>query len=502
VRPDALARSERVIDASNVAPGIEAALPHGVRPRQLRVRTLLVGMVLCATDERPAHLTRVHQALTSLPTPDQERLGVVICINDAPHALTYRQVERTFALVVATLAKEQPDGTPSAQLSAVMDALMEASVPERFAAMTSALAVDWSDHESFSAPPPHKGGTCADDEASWGRRKCDQPGHKDELFFGYEIQAATMVAEEGGPPAPELVRRILMTSCHVDPPGAFVAVLARMKGSGVVIGDVVADSGYAHRVAASWALPLRALGARIVTDLHPHDRGPRGTHAGAVIANGHLYCPATPPALLALGPLARAASADDVATHDKKTAELARYKLSRISADDKDGYHRVTCPAVSGKVRCGLRESSLSLSHDRPEIVDPPALAPPCCSQLTLTVPVSVSAKTAQKHDYPSRAHRYSYARRTAVERTFSTTKDRASTDLTRGWCRVMGLTAISLFAATSYVARNERILDAFRAKEAEDERRLSHGLEPKTRRRRRTTLTDLASVTSGTSTK
>jgi hypothetical protein len=75
---------------------------------------------------------------------------------------------------------------------------------------------------------------------------------------------------------------------------------------------------------------------------------------------------------------------------------------------------------------------------------------------------------------------------RCTVERTFSTTKDRASTDLTRGWCRVMGVTAISLFAATSYVARNERILDSFYAKRAEDERRAAQGLEPKTRRRRR----------------
>jgi hypothetical protein len=492
---DTLARLESILDDSDVAPMIEARLPVGVRARQLSVRTLLLGMVLTAADERPAHLTRVRATLLALPADVRRRLGVDASTAAGEHALTYRQVERTFALVVAALAKEQPDGTPSAHLSRVTDALVEASVPARFAAMSRALAVDGSDHESFSAPPPTKGGACADTEASWGRRKCDQPGRKDELFFGYEIQAATMVKEEAGAPVPELVRRILLTSCHVDPPGAFVAVLTRLRDSGVEIGDVLADSGYAHRVAATWALPLRQLGATLVTDLHPQDRGPQGTHAGAIIANGHLYCPSTPPALLALSPLARTASADDVVTHDARSAELARYKLGRVSTDDEDGYHRVSCPAVTGKVRCALRESSLSRGYDRPEIVDPPALAPTCCSQLTVTVPVTVCAKTAQKHDYPSQAHRFSYARRTAVERTFSTTKDRASTDLTRGWCRMMGLTAISLFAATSYVARNERILDAFAAKLAEDERRAASGLEPKTRRRRRTSLNDLVSV-------
>ena len=109
-----------------------------------------------------------------------------------------------------------------------------------------------------------------------------------------------------------------------------------------------------------------------------------------------------------------------------------------------------------------------------------------------MTVPVTITAKTAQKHDYPSQAHRFSYARRTAVERTFSTAKDRASNDMTKGWCRLMGITAISLFAATLFVVRNERILDAFADRQAEDRRRLAAGLGPKTRRRRRTTLGDL----------
>jgi hypothetical protein len=484
---EALARFEALLDASEVAPTIEALLPVGARARQLRVRTLLLGLLLGAFDQRPGHLTRVLGALRSLPGADRRRLGVDVTSHHATHPLTYRQVERTFALVVAALKKEQPDGTPSTQLCAVVDALMEASVPTEFKDQSRSLAVDWSDHESFSTPPPKKGGACADPEAS-RRRKCDHPGRKDELFFGYEIQAATMVRDEHGPVVPELVRRILLSSCHVAPPGAFVPVLARMTKSGVALGDVLADSGYAHRVATSWALPLRALGAAIVTDLHPHDRGPRGTHAGAVIANGNLYCPKTPETLLQLGPLARTASRDDTDRHDRQSAELAAYKLGRISATDADGFHRVSCPAVTGKVRCSLRETSMMLLRDRPEIVSPPesALAPKCCTQATLSVPVTVAAKTAQKHDYPSQAHRFSYARRTAVERTFSTTKDRASTDLTRGWCRVMGVTAISLFAATSYVARNERILDSFYAKRAEDERRAAQGLEPKTRRRRR----------------
>jgi hypothetical protein len=72
-----LAASEAVIDASGVAARVEAMLPSGARARQLAVRTLLLGMMITLADGRPAHLTRVHQALTALPEDDQRRLGVL-----------------------------------------------------------------------------------------------------------------------------------------------------------------------------------------------------------------------------------------------------------------------------------------------------------------------------------------------------------------------------------------------------------------------------------------
>jgi hypothetical protein len=497
---NALSSLEAVLVRSGVPERLEGLLPGGGRPRQLSAHALCLGMLICQADGRAAHLTRVHHALISLSGEDRRRLGIEVDWSSGPHLLTYRQVERTFGLVVDALSKDHPDGAPSEQLCGVVDDLLEASVPRWVSEATKALAVDWSDHETFSLPPPHKGGPCADPEASWGRRKSNQPGQRDEKFFGYELQAATMVGEEGGPAVPELVRRILLTNCHIDPPQAFVGVLARMAESGIALGDVLSDSGYAHRVPEHWALALRALGAAIVTDHHPADRGPRGTFGGAVISNGNLYCPSTPAALLALGPLARGASRDETVAHDAMSAELARYKLGRISANDADGYHRVLCPAAAGKLRCPVRERSMALSHQRPE-VSPPEHLPRCCTQQSITVPVSVTAKTAQKHDYPSKAHRISYARRTAVERTFSTAKDRASNDMTRGWCRLMGTTAISLFAAALFVVRNERILDAFEVRQSEEKRRLAAGLSPKTRRRRRRTLSDLVASGTGGST-
>lgn len=487
----ALADIEAIIDAAAITARIEMALPTGGRPRQLRVRTLLIGMLAAQSDDRPAHLVRVHRALVGLAATDRRRLGVEVDWRAGPHTLTYRQVERTFALVVRALSGDVADGSPSKTLGGIIDDLMEASVPERYKQASTALAIDWTDHETW-ALAPHANQAGADPEASWGHRASHAIGVNDELFYGYYPQAATMVAEDHGPPVPELARRILVTSAHVDPPRAFVAVLERMHHAGIALGDVLADSGYSHRVATGWALPLRQLGARLVQDLHPGDRGPKGTHGGAIIANGNLYCPATPPALLALGPLARGASAADTAAHDTTTAEAARYKLGPISSQDPDGYHRVGCPALAGKLRCPLRPDSMTLGLDRPEVLTPPDAAPRCCTQQTLTVGPGINAKTLQKHDYPSAAHRRSYARRTAAERTFATVKDPATTDTTRGWCRLMGLTAITLFLACAYVARNERVVHAFEQRQATEARRLSDGPGPKTRRRRRRTLADL----------
>jgi hypothetical protein len=488
-----LAVLEGVIDASGIAPLIEAMLPTGVRARQLLVRTLLLGMLLVLADHRPAHLTRIHRALLSLPEDDQARLGVLADWKNGPHRLTYRQTEYTFGLVAGALGKDKPDGLPPPELQAACDQLLEASVPAEFKDASASLAVDWTDLETFSRPPPHGTRDCADPEASWGHRRNNLLRSQDELFYGYYFSAGTMEREENGPEVPELARRMTACSCRHDPARALAPVLTAMPEHGIPLGDILDDSGYAHRDAEAWALPLRAAGAQLVQDLHPHDRGPKGTHEGAIIANGNLYCPCTPRTLLELGPLARTATGEQAADWERRAAELARYKLGRITADDADGYHRVQCPAVTGKIRCPLRPASMTLDRGRPEILQPPEHPQACCTQQTITVPPEVNAKTRQKHDYPSAAHRRSYARRTGAERSFATAKDPASNTIARGWCRLMGLAPLMLFITCLLVVRNQRILHAWNARQDENARRAARGLPQKTRKRRRKTLAGLA---------
>ena len=493
--PATLTAIEDIIDGSGVAAAIEALLPIGVRHRQLTARALLTGMMLALDDDRPAHLTRVHAALTTLPAGDQARLGIAEEWKTGPHQLTYRQVERTFNLVADALAKEHPDGSPSDALAGVCDDLLEASIPAEHKDASAALAVDWTDAEAWSRPPRHGTTQRADPEAHWGHRNSDLPGPKGEMFFGFYLSAGAMTREEHGPAVPELARRMTLSSCELDPVRALVRVLTRMPAAGIGLGDILGDSGYAHRDAEAWAIPLRHAGAQLIQDLHPSDRGPKGTHHGAIIANGNLYCPATPRPLLELGPLAPAATAEQTAAHDQQTAELARHKPGRISADDTDGYHRVMCPAVMGKIRCPHRPDSMRLDRGRPEILTPPQQPSACCTQQTITVPPQVAAKTRQKHDYPSKEHRRSYARRTGAERTFSTIKDPATTTIARGWCRLTGVTPLALWLACLITVRNQRILAAWDARKEQNAQRAAAGLPPRTRRRRRKTIASLAAA-------
>ena len=488
-----LAAIEAIIDASGAAPAIEALLPAGVRHRQLTARTLLTGMMLALDDRRPAYLTEARAALTCLPGADQARLGVTEDWHGRPHQLTYRQTEHTFGLITKALSKDSLDGAPSSDLQAFCDQLLEASIPAVRKNSSSAVAADWTDVETWSRPPRHGSTECADPEAAWGHRNSNLPGPKGEMFFGYFLSAAVMTREENGPPVPELARRITLAGCDHDPVRQLAAVLVRMAEAGTALGDVIDDSGYAHRDAEAWAVPLRNAGAQLVQDLHPHDRGPKGTHDGAVIANGNLYCPQTPRMLLELSPLPPGAPPEDIAAHDQQAAELARHKLGRHAADDADGYHRVMCPAAMGKIRCPLRPASMMLNRDRPEILTPPGHPPACCTQQTITVPPDVAAKTRQKHDYPSPQWRRSYRRRTAAERVNATIKDTATTSIARGWCRLMGLTPLTLWIACLLAVRNQRILTAYDARQDENARRAAAGLPPRTRKRRRTGLAEFA---------
>ncbi len=64
-----------------------------------------------------------------------------------------------------------------------------------------------------------------------------------------------------------------------------------------------------------------------------------------------------------------------------------------------------------------------------------------------------------------------------------------ATTSIGRGWCRLTGLTPITLWIACLLAVRNQRILHACDARQQHDTRRAAAGIPPTTRKRRRKML-------------
>ena len=105
---------------------------------------------------------------------------------------------------------------------------------------------------------------------------------------------------------------------------------------------------------------------------------------------------------------------------------------------------------------------------------NPPSELPRCCAQERITVAPQVNEKTRQKHDYAGPAHRDSYARRTAAERTYASMADPSVGGIRRGWCRLFGRAKNALMYALAVLVRNVRILESL-----ERQRRKRNGRNP-----------------------
>ena len=258
-------------------------------------------------------------------------------------------------------------------------------------------------------------------------------------------------------------------SCHRDPARAMVPVLERLAASGVPLGDVPGDSGYAHRVPRTGPCRCAPQAPKLIQDLHPDDRGPHGTHAGAVISNGNLYCPATPRPLPGLGPLARDATPGQTAAHDRQADRRDR----PLQARQNHQRRRRRPPHRHVPRRDGQAPLPATAAVDVPglpaaphTILAPPQHPPACCTQQSITVPPEVHAKTAQKHDYPSKST--PVLLRPAL-------RCRADLLHSQGPCQQRHQPRLvppdgtdpdhHLFACCLLIVRNQRILDAFDAR-------------------------------------
>jgi hypothetical protein len=155
---------------------LEQAISSSGPARQLSPRAVLLGILLSIATSKVAHLSAAYRCLCDLPVIDQVRLGMARHTRDGLKTASYRQFEHSFTVMMAPidpspvpsfrgvaptkraghLAKRRAGvetGTKEAMLVELIDALLEASVPEARRGRRC-LAVDWTDHESWARPKP------------------------------------------------------------------------------------------------------------------------------------------------------------------------------------------------------------------------------------------------------------------------------------------------------------------------------------------------------------
>ena len=204
--------------------------------------------------------------------------------------------------------------------------------------------------ESFSRPPPARGGPCADPEASWGHRKNNLLRSEDELFYGYYLSAGIMMREENGPAVPELARRATLSSCRHDPVRALVPVLTAMPAAG--------HPARRHPRRLRLRPPRRRTPGRSRC-APPAPSSSRTCTRTTAAPKAPTTAPSSPTATsTARAPRARCwnsgrSPATPPGNRPPPTTPAPPnspgYKLGRLTRDDPDGYHRVAVPRRHGQ---------------------------------------------------------------------------------------------------------------------------------------------------------
>ena len=331
-------------------------------------------MCLTQADDRPAHLTRVHQALTALPRGRPAAAGRDrgLEARPAPADLPADRVHLRPGRATRS-ARTSPTGCPPGAAGDLRRPAGGHPSRRQFKDASTSLAVDWTDLESFSRPPPARGGPLRRPRGLLGapqeqpaaqpgravlrllplRRDHDARGERARRPRARPPRHGLVVPARPGPrvrPGPDRDARRRASRSATSSPTPATPTATPAPGHCRCGRRRASSSRTCTRTTAAPRAPTTAPSSPTATcTARPHPA--RCWNSGR--------WPAPPPA-------------EQAADHDAKTAELARYKLGRLTADDADGYHRVQCPAAMGKIRCPLRPASMTLDRDRPEILTPP----------------------------------------------------------------------------------------------------------------------------------
>ena len=474
-------RAEAVVDRSGLVGELEDLLRprspssgrHTGRPRDISVRTFLVGVLLAAGHGKNLHLRRVHHVLTrDIARNQQDRLGVRYRRRTDPggafrRVLTYHHLSR---ITCALAKKVRRDGDE--YLQSICDRLIDASVaagptPSGDWAIDGTGVDTWAN--GLKAPQRR-----ADPDAAWGHRTPTPQKSMSKKFYGYDLYGFTALPPAGadGHEHPPLIRRIVVRPAASDDAEASLVGIDDLITSGVPVDRVIVDRGISYKAADRWADELRARRIPHVMDMHAAERG-RVDHHGIAMIDGWPHCPAisetlveiTRPEKLSVPRNDQDRSSAAAVAIDEFRAGIAardRYAFRRTSGwttkkRSGERVERYECPAEAGQMRCPLKAHSMAYPDDVPAVLNPPdpATAPTCCSQRTVELGEDAQGKLRQEHRWGTDTWIKAYGRRTFVEGGFGVLRNPALGGLSRGLFCIIGRIKVTLWLAALVAATN-----------------------------------------------
>jgi hypothetical protein len=213
-----------------------------------------------------------------------------------------------------------------------------------------------------------------------------------------------------------------------------------------------------------------------------HQRGIRPFSGDALLIDGQLFSSLLPEELRGPPVAARGASEAEKAGYQAKFNLRARWRMMRHAGPDAAGATRWRCPFCSGFLRSRSFPRTMRRAKTAP-LVPVDDGCERCCNGILTTQAVEMA--WWQRITYGTTAWRISMGRRQVVESVNAALKG-ASTDLGRGFMRVMGVTKMTVMLGFTLAAFNLDRIRSFRAKHALDEEGRPTERRRKTRARRR----------------
>ncbi|MGW6784076.1 hypothetical protein [Streptomyces sp. NPDC054987] len=403
-----------LLEGSGALDLIALELAERPGPKGLPVRTVLVGLLLSLHYYRSATLADVCRVLVDqlrpparawLEVPDPATLDV-----HGWHAFT-RRVYRAFDRLTTALDPHRCDRRrrlPTVEARQVIAAWEEGAgveqvrrrrvlqeISDRLVLVTVRLAhqrglfrgwrgdlgVDTTPFPAWhQSHPDWKDLSSVEITAGW--HHC---GGSSDGIFGHS--ATLVVAASQRHPAGHVLegKRVsrhpqLALGAVLDTPGKRIGPnaihsLTRLVPLGFPTGFLAADRAYTDQQTENFAAPARRLGHRLALDYKQDQRGIQGTHAGALLVDGSLACPAMPHSLAhattGLGDEAVRHLAQDAALQEQITQREPYFLKVKESADPR-GAVRYQCPASgpSPAVVCPRYNQVHHIAPQRPVVVD------------------------------------------------------------------------------------------------------------------------------------